>query len=339
MSAEMPTPPGELALATREDRLPLHPTLQILREIERGGVALTREDMQRAKTDGLEIVGHAGCDSRRRRRLDRPHLVDEYVGRRLVDRAGAAKDLVKGDAECVDVRATIRRGTFRREQLGSHVLQSSHDFPGTGERVAARFGTRQTEIRDLQHTVGRHEHVRRFHVAMKDAGFMRRVKTSCGLREDVRPRFVGVEIRRWRDESVPHRVFGGATVQQGIERDAVDELHRDPRRSVVFAVIVDADDVAVHESLSRQRFAAESFGRHGIAPCPENRLQGHAAPGDAVFRLVDDAHAAATHFAEDDEPSDAACVGHLKRLPTALPNRYTMAASDPVRVRPAHRSR
>ncbi len=85
----------------------------------------------------------------------------------------------------------------------------------------------------------------------------------------------------------------------GAEVAAFDELHREVGQTVVFAKIVDGDDVGVFECGGAFSFGAEPLDDFGIGQGRENHLERDTPVEADLARFVDDTHAAAREFADD----------------------------------------
>src|SRR5688572_32366293 len=92
---------------------------------------------------------------------------------------------------------------------------------------------------------------------------------------------------------------------QHVQRDAVDVLHRQPGLPLLFADVIDDDDVAVSELTGRPRLTEEPLAEFRVV----DALAGDDLDGDGpldlgVERLEDDAHAALSEPLDDAVASD-----------------------------------
>jgi hypothetical protein len=86
-------------------------------------------------------------------------------------------------------------------------------------------------------------------------------------------------------------------------------LHRDERTIVVFADVVNRDDVGMVEAASRSRLARESFARHRIVEPLFEELDGDEAFDRGVARKVERAHPAVR-----DQPCHVVASNGRRRL-------------------------
>src|SRR5262249_40418662 len=89
-------------------------------------------------------------------------------------------------------------------------------------------------------------------------------------------------------------------VEDGVEAEALNELHGVIRQAIVLADGEDGHDVRVVQLRRRPRLPLKALQRRW-APGggPRYHLEGDAAAEGDLLRLVDHAHAAAAHLAED----------------------------------------
>ena len=89
-------------------------------------------------------------------------------------------------------------------------------------------------------------------------------------------------------------------LEQGAERLAFDKLHDEERLALVFADVVDLDDVRIIQCRHAARFAQEAF-LHALVVRQRIRqdLDGDIAVERGLVSLVDHAHAATTQFGND----------------------------------------
>ena len=244
---------------------------------------------QRTTDDGLDFRRHV-----------RPHAAD---GHRLVaqDRGDqpdfgrpgewplAGEHFVEHGAEGEDVGPRIDGVPLRL--FRGHVGHGAHDHARTRHHPAdgdVRRGTLdqlcQAEVQHLRPPVGGDDNVGRLDVAVDDAVGVRRFKGRSDLHSVVE--------RRGDRQS--------AARQHLVEREAVDQLHRDEGRARLVADLVDRDDIRVVQRRGRPRFQHEPpvslliAGRFRF-----EHLQRDRTPEPRVDGAVDNPHPAAADLTLD----------------------------------------
>ena len=97
-----------------------------------------------------------------------------------------------------------------------------------------------------------------------------------------------------------------APVDQGVQRLARDQLHRQEVRVAVLFDRVNGDDVRVVQRGQRARFAPEPLDAIGVGGHVRGKdLEGDVAPERGIRRPVDRAHAAAADEALDRVAAEA----------------------------------
>ena len=211
----------------------------------------------RARSRGSRLidVGHRG----RRVAQDRREHRD---GRVALERPLAGRHLVQHDAEREDVRARdraasprpapatctrpCRRSGLRRQRL----RRERRRRRGLDARlVLAELG--ETEVEHLDAAVGRHHHVGRLQIAMRDAAI---VRGGHGIGERNR------DLQQPIDAAARLCGISSASVR------ALDQLHREERDVAGLLDGVDRDDVRVIERGDGLRFALEALPPLGVGP-------------------------------------------------------------------------
>ena len=144
----------------------------------------------------------------------------------------------------------------------------------SGRHVRAQAG--QAEIDHFDVAVAPEHHVVRLEIAMHDALLVRRMESQRDLDGDV---------ERFTDRQ---RTAADVLAQ----RRAVDKFHRDERRAVTLADVVDGQNMRVIERRGGSRFVREAAQTIGILINVTQHLDGDDAFETVVHRAIDDTHAA-----------------------------------------------
>lgn len=205
----------------------------------------------------------------------------------------AAQQLVEHDTQRIDVAR--RRRPQPLDLLGTRVL-GRHQVLHRGRarlrpRVRVVQDRRDSEVEKLGGPVAGDEYVRRFDVAMNHEMLMGEGDRRAHLPKQLEP---------LRDVQSP-------VVAVAVDRDALDELHHEIRRTVVRrAAVVESRDVRVIEAGEDPALGLESAQDPlGVQPLMD-QLDGHLLlelPIDALAE-ADDAHPAATDLLEDSPRAD-----------------------------------
>jgi hypothetical protein len=126
--------------------------------------------------------------------------------------------------------------------LGRHVVDGAHHHVAASE--LRRHQSRQSEIQYLHHAGISDEDVGRLDVAVDDAVQVREVESLADFDRDVDAPTQAHSLRRLhpREEILPLEI-----------------LHREVGLTLVFAEVVDRNDVLVRELTGRSRLAEEAF--------------------------------------------------------------------------------
>ena len=260
---------------------------------------------QRPHDQRVEIVGDRGARGQPRRRvveLGRQQL----LRRRAVEERLAGEREVAGRGQRVDVGG--RRQLAAGGLLGRHVGRRADHHVGGGQRVVAAAVARDAEVDQLDDVGlaagGGHQQVRRLDVAVDHPARVGLGQRRGGLGDQV-------DRARWRQRA--------ALGHQLLQRDAVEQLHREVRQAVVGdAVVEDPDGVGVGERGGGRGLALEPRGGGGVGVVEPQDLHRDVALERAVPRAPHLAHAA------DSDPRlelVAAQAARLEQLAAQRPER------------------
>ena len=204
-----------------------------------------------------------------------------YHRRRSLEGYLARKHLIHDATKGVDVGANVCAVPLRL--LRGHVVGSAHYHSGCGHRREG-FGSCYAKVGDLGVTVLGDEHVLRLNVPVGDATRVCGRKPLCDLAAELQ-------------DAIDRQAF---VVRYQIGEGSGQVLHHDEVASVVFAHVVDLDDVRVvylgrHGRLSVEALQVASVGRQlGLQD-----LYGDDAVYERVNSLVDGALAANGYVLKD----------------------------------------
>ena len=227
------------------------------------------------------IVDELGRDVRRLAQVVRRRLGDvlhrDHERRLAVVRDLARQDLVRHDADGVDVAARVRRASERL--LGRHVVGSPHHHAVERE-LLGRLSAREPEVEDRDGPAVLDHDVLRLEVAMDDAELVRGFGPEGDLPED-------------RDRA--------CLGQLSLELDdrpqvlARNVFHRDVGEVVAHSEVVDARHVRVLDLPVEIDLALEPEEELLVVGLPVGRqdLDGDDVVEIQILRLEDDSHAAA----------------------------------------------
>ncbi len=240
--------------------------------------------------EGVEVVGYAGGQPRRRRHV----LVDVLVGdldRRLaLVRLLAGEELVEDHAHGVDVGPGV--GAALDDELGCDVRDGPDEDAGRGVLGGGAHRLGQPEVGDLDPAVVGDEDVLGLDVTVDQAGAVR--GRQCGHHRLEQREGAGGRERRLLADGVTQRVAG-------------DQLHGQEDGAVVVALVEDRHDVGVRE-LRRRPGLGHEAGRELVVVTETgvHHLHRDGAVEPQVGGLVDGRHAAAG----DPRPDHVAAVEH-----------------------------
>ena len=207
--------------------------------------------------------------------------MDEREEVRVVERHAAREELVRDDAEGVDVRAPRERRVLlgEAEELGRHELGRPR-----GRAVLAALGAldaaREPEVRDDHAEPRADQDVRGLDVAVERARLVDRGETTTNLIQHA------------------DRLRGGKRrpallLHPPIEARSFDVLHREVGRARDLAVREDLDDVRMTHAGHRARFGEEAPAAVLVErEVRADQLDRDVALEAQVAREQDDAHAA-----------------------------------------------
>ena len=255
--------------------------------------------------EGLHHDGDQRLELRSRRQLEDGRGVRDLVedGHDALAREGAmpGQELVEHAARAPKVGAAVHLRALHL--LGRHVVRGAHDRAGA--RGRGHGEARHSEVHDLHRPVHGEEDVGGLDVAVDDAGLVRAGQPVEELHDDV---------------DLPLQGQGRVLAQRLEQVHALEQLHRDVGRAVVVvAEVEDGEDVGVDDLGHRARLALEAALLVGVPrDLREHDLQGHVALEQRVARMVDDAHGAPAHAADDlvlpDTAGQIARAGWLRSI-------------------------
>ena len=210
----------------------------------------------------------------------------------------AGEELVEHAARAPQVGAAVHLRALHL--LGRHVVGGAHD------RARARGGghreARHPEVHDLHRPVHGEEDVGGLDVAVDDARVVRAGEPVQELHDDVH---------------LPLQGQGPRAAEDVEEVLALEQLHRDVGRAVVVVAQVEhGEDVGVDDLGHRPRLALEARLLVGVASdLREHDLEGDVPLQHGIAGVVDDAHGAPAHTADDlVSPYAAGQIGWLGRF-------------------------
>jgi hypothetical protein len=210
------------------------------------------------------------------------HVAVEDRDRRRagVERRVTREQLVRDDAECVDVGVWTERAAGHL--LGRHVRRCPDRRVALGERRGQRgVGARDAEVRDLDAAVAAEEDVLGFEVPMRDP-----VRLGVGeAGED--PLEHGEHLRQSEMADEP------------AQRAAADVLHRDVGDTAVLEEVEQRDDVRVMQPGREPRLAHEAPGERRVGGLELEALERDVAVERRLSGEIHDGHSAACQDSHD----------------------------------------
>ena len=227
--------------------------------------------------------------------------------------------LVKRDAERIDISAMIDEGEAALGLLGAHVGHRAEGLAGFGE-VRAGLAAGDAEVGDPDFALFVEQQVGGLDVAVDRRrsrarrGGPRRLARPCGRwTARGRRRRRGDGGRRlavsasgigWRGAAI---CSAPEVIEQLAERLAADELHREVVDAALLADGEDGHDVRMVDLGRGLGFVLEAGDVLFVDGGGSGQdLEGDAAAEGDLLRLVDDAHAAAADFADEAEVAELA---------------------------------
>ena len=290
----------------RLDRLSLEEPADVLRELQRGGVAAVLLLLERLHHDRLHVAVDPVVDDRGARRLLVGDLVDDLVDGRSVERYAAGDRLVKDGAQGEDVASSVDLVRVPAGLLRGHVGRGPHDGAALREVRLGVGGLRQAEVGDLGDAVRVDQDVRRLDVAVDDAVLVGVVDRLADLPHEGEDLLDGDAGREGRPA-----LRGGLLLPIDVvaEVASLQVLHREEVAAVLLSDLVDLHDVGVLEAGGGLGLAREAgdqlasivlLGRGLVDPVVElEDLERHDAIEVALPGLVDDPHPPSGDLAED----------------------------------------
>jgi len=167
--------------------------------------------------------------------------------------------------------------------LGREVLRRAHDRARL--RHVRCAGAGDAEVRDLRAVLVVDDDVLRLEVAVDDTAAVREARGPEDLNREV-------DGALGRERAL--------VVDELLQRSAGDVLHRDVRRVVPLAAVVDRHDVLVLQARRGRRLTAEALDELGVGgEALVQDLQRDLAPELEVLRTVDLRHPARTDVGDD----------------------------------------
>ena len=246
----------------------------------------------RPRDDRLQGSGHVGDEGADRRRRGLQVREDLRRARRARKRHRAGQGVKEQAAKRVDVGARVDVELL--ELLRRRVVQRAEDHAGARQLRRAGDGLRQAEVgQERVHRLPAvfDQHVRRLDVAVHDAAAMRGLDRVGEICDEQRG--------RRRCEAVLER-------EDPAEVGALDVLHRHVQQLILFAGVVDGQDVRVPDRRRGAALALKARAKVRVGrQCRCDELQRDLALQRLVAGVVDDAHAAASCHTEDDVIGEA----------------------------------
>ena len=202
-------------------------------------------------------------------------LVEDLLDALGLGRPRPGDQLEQQDAEGVNI--DLRRGGHATDLLGRHVIRRSQREPGPRERRVLALG--DAEIHQLHHSAGGDLDVLRLDVPVHDL-----------LRVYVLERAGDLQ----RQAQLAVQIAGPVGLDQAAQVLAPQVFHDHERPALVFAELVDPDDVVVADIAGHPRLLQEArFGFRILAGLLGEDLHRHGAADHRIPRPVDARHAAA----------------------------------------------
>jgi hypothetical protein len=320
---ELPQPVRR-SCAAREDRLAREPALEVVGQFVRSQVAARRGPRERTLHDPVEVVlerapQRAGRVRRQHVARSRDRTVDDLplqfersrhpglVGR---ERPASDERLEEHHAERPDVDAAVDLGRARRD-LGRHVerRRGSRTMHGRRAHRVVADDLRDAEIdhaRLVEPPARRRaadEHVLRLQIPVQDALAMR---VADGARDERKHADARLEIV-------------AMTVAPEVERDPVDELHHEVRRTLAGrARVEDVRDVRMLEPRERDLLAFEpARGLRSERREPEDLHRHRTEHRIELLPLPDRAERTLAEHVVEPDPADAWRQGALRAVGAA----------------------
>ncbi len=184
-------PPGpfrdtfESRRGSGQNRLAVEISPEVGGQLEGGRVPPRRFLGEAFQTDGLQVARQPRLEPRRRDRILGDDHQQSFRGAGTLERGTASNDLVEDGTERINIGAGPDLSIFPAGLLGSHVAGRAHHL--AGDRLAF-FDVQplgQAEVGDLGRALDVEQDIRRFEVAMHDAGMVGRADGSSQHHEQL----------------------------------------------------------------------------------------------------------------------------------------------------------
>ena len=293
----------------RRDRSVLQERVQVLGQRRSRLVAVLGLGRDRLVHDVLEVRRHGGERGQARHPacFDALHDPGEVEA---AQRLRARHGFVEGQAEAVDVAGARDVPVAPTQLLGRRVDRRADHRQGLRALLLGLEVARPAEVGEQRRAVAADEHVAGLDVEVQDARLVRRVRRPrdvaheareephAGLAEPVAGR-LGCPQRLTDPREVVFACVRRQGSEQGLERAAVDPLHRDRRDLAVVDDVVDLDDVRVLEARQHPRLLGEHALGAALGAEPLRRDLDRDVPVELLLaREVDGAHAAVPDLGE-----------------------------------------
>ena len=254
--------------------------------VARGVVPRHRRFLQRAADDVLDVKRNRRIELRQRRRLLTEDLIEDDRQGVAAKRQGAGQHLVEHHAKGPEIDTLIDR--IAAQLLGRHIRDRAEHHARRGDqnvrlRQQIRFDRgrhvqlRQAEVEHLHQSAPRLNQVGALDVTVGDATAVRLVQRFGHLRGDV--------------HGIGHRQRPSSHALR--DQLAIDVLHGDEHRVLVFDQVVGDGDVRRLQERRGLRFAEEARPAVGVpAAIGRKELQRDLTPEPPVVGHVDFAHPA-----------------------------------------------
>lgn len=299
----MPSYPFEAAFhptcEPRFDRFMPLPAFQVLGQCFGGGIAPGRNFLQALEANDLEIgwgrrkgkllrrenrcfLG-AAANARKGIRLgfqNPTEKLEDGIGR---ERTASGEEFVEDDAETPDI-AGDGQLTLTGDAFGGQILGRAGQDRGAGEAAFPVLKAGEAEVGNVGLPLRVEEQVGGLQVAVQDSMLVRAMDGPGDLGQQAgRGLGIGQEAR-----PVLVQIAAGT------------QLHAVEMASVLFAHLVDGDDMGVVEAGDGFGFFAETGYVQFAGPfAVENHLEGDGASRTALVSLINHAHATPAEFAQD----------------------------------------
>ena len=246
--------------------------------------------LQTFQADGGQVAVHAPAEAAGMFRLRLNDRTQGFQGRRPEERRLAKQHFVKDGAEAVDVRRRAGVLAVAAGLLRGHVGGRAEDGSGCrrrNARPAHYFG--EAEVGEVRLAGGIDDDVGRLDVAVQHAAPVRVVHGANNLAHQ--PDGGGLVLAQAGLLAEGGGRAKSFRADELVQPSALDEFHAEERASLMFADVVNGDDVRVPQTAGGFRLDLDAVGDAGKS----RRVGAEHLEGDDPFhgslpRLVNDAH-------------------------------------------------